>query len=118
MTNAHAPDVAAVNTRLAELVRKFVARTAEEVSQMRAALAAVNTGQGEDHGAGLALIHQLAHRTCGTGGTLGLHALADAAGAIEQLVDACPADTPPDAATLTQIGAGIDRLATELAALT
>ena len=112
MIDAGAPDVAAVNARLAELVRKFVARTLGEVEQMRAALAA---GHGEDNGAGLTLIHQLAHRTCGTGGTLGLLALADAAGALEQLVEACPADTNPSATTRAQIAAGIDRLAAQLA---
>jgi HPt (histidine-containing phosphotransfer) domain-containing protein len=117
MTDSGVPDVAAVNARMAELVRKFVARTSGEVEQMRAALAALSAGHGDDNGAGLTLIHQLAHRTCGTGGTLGLHSLADAAGAIEQLVEACPADTIPAATTRAQIAASIDRLAAQLALL-
>jgi chemotaxis protein histidine kinase CheA len=105
--------VTEVNARMAELVRKFVARTADELVQMRAALALIATGDRS----GLVQIHQLAHRACGTGGTLGLLELSDAAGELERHIEACAADGIPDAAERARIGAEIDALAAQLALL-
>lgn len=113
MTATERPDAAAVHSRMAELVSKFVARTGGDVAQMRAALAQLEAGDGS----GLAQIQQLAHRACGTGGTLGLLALADAAGGLERLTEACPANAVPADATRAQISAAIDRVAAELALL-
>ena len=62
-------------------------------------------------------IHQLAHRACGTGGTLGLCALSDAAADLERLVEALPKDAVPGAAERAQIAARIDAVAEQLARL-
>jgi HPt (histidine-containing phosphotransfer) domain-containing protein len=92
-----------MQTRMSELARKFVTRTAEDLSQMREALARND----------LELIRQLAHRSCGTGGTLGLVSLSDAAGNLERLIDAGP-DGVPDGARRAQIAAGIEAIAARL----
>lgn len=113
MTTIDRPDAARVNSRMAELVGKFVTRSGGDVAQMRAALAQLEAGDVS----GLAQIQQLAHRACGTGGTLGLLALAEAAGALELLTEACPAGVVPADAMRAQIAAGIDRFAGELALL-
>ena len=101
---------AAVKARLGELARKFVTRTSGDVALMREGLARVEAG---DPG-GLEQIQQLAHRACGTGGTLGLGALSDAAGALERTVEACPAGSVPDAQARAEIAARIDAMAAEL----
>lgn len=103
-------DANAVQARMTELARKFVGRTLDDVAQMREALAALDGGTG----GGLALIRQLAHRACGTGGTLGLHRVSDAAGDLERLIDAIPAEQMPDDALSKRIAAGIDDIATQL----
>ena len=113
MSAAGAGDPAAVEARLLELTRKFVARTQEDVAQMRGGLARLDAGDAT----ALAQIHQLAHRACGTGGTLGLCDLSDAAAALERLVEACPADALPDAAVRAEIAARIDAMAAQLALL-
>jgi chemotaxis protein histidine kinase CheA len=74
---------------------------------MREALARMDGG-------GLELIRQLAHRACGTGGTLGLHRVSDACGDLERVIDAIPAGQLPDDATRTRMAAGIDDIATQL----
>ena len=86
---------AAVQTRLNELVRKFVARTAFDLAQMREGLARLDAGDRDDNGKALAQIHHLAHRICGTSGTLGLCALSDAAADLERRIEACPARCDP-----------------------
>jgi HPt (histidine-containing phosphotransfer) domain-containing protein len=107
---------AAVNARMLELTRKFATRTTDDLAQMRAALARVGDGHDFD-GSGLELIHQLAHRACGTGGTLGLHALSDAAGELERLIEAFPPRTTPGAAERARIAAGLEAIAGQLALL-
>ena len=97
-----------------ELTRRFVTRTGGDVAQMRDALARLEAGQKSEQAAALAQIQQLAHRACGTGGTLGLLALSDAAAALERLVEACPAEALPDAAVRTEIAVRIDALAARL----
>jgi hypothetical protein len=101
---------AAVKSRLNELAQKFVTRTTGDVALMREELSRLAAG---DRG-GLEQIRHLAHRACGTGGTLGLCALSDAAGALERAVDACPADALPDDVLRTEIAARIEALAAEL----
>jgi len=101
---------AAVKSRLNELARKFVTRTTADLASMREGLARADAG---DSG-GLELIRQLAHRACGTGGTLGLFALSDAAGALERTVDACKPGSLPDAEARAEISACIDAMAAEL----
>ena len=103
----------AVNARLAELVHKFVTRTDTELSHMRAALARLEAGDRS----GLSEIHHWAHKACGTGGTLGLLALSDAAGELERRIEACAPDGILGAAERVQIGAGIDAVAAQLALL-
>jgi HPt (histidine-containing phosphotransfer) domain-containing protein len=98
-------DPAAVRARMLELARKFIARTGEDVVQMRAAL---------DGGGGFELIRQLAHRACGTGGSLGLTALSDAAGELERLIDSFPEGMAPGAAERERVTAGIDAIAAYL----
>jgi len=110
-------DATAVRTRLTELTLKFVTRTAEDVAQMRDALARLDAGRGADEPSALDQIHQLAHRACGTGGTLGLDALSDAAGDLERLVEALPRDVAPGAAERAQIAACVDAVAAQLARL-
>jgi len=75
-------DNGALQTRLNELVRRFVGRTSLDLAQMREGLARVEAGDRS----GLAQIYHFAHRTCGTSGTLGLLALSDAAADLELLV--------------------------------
>jgi HPt (histidine-containing phosphotransfer) domain-containing protein len=101
----------AVQSRLTELVRKFIARTEADVVQMRDALTRLDAGPADDKGGGLTQIHHLAHRICGTSGTLGLMALSDAAADLERCIEGCAADTIPGAAERTRIAAGIDRIA-------
>jgi len=100
----------AVKSRLGELARKFVTRTTGDLALMREGLARVDSGDR----AGLEQIQQLAHRACGTGGTLGLCALSDAAGALERTIEACPAGTLPDADARTEIAARIEAIAAAL----
>ena len=114
MSGAGASDAAAVRTRLLELTSKFVTRTIEDLAQMREALARLDAGNGAVDPNALELIQQLAHRACGTGGTLGLGALSDAAGALERAVEACPANALPDAAARAEIAACIDAMAAKL----
>lgn len=111
MSEAGAGDAAAVKARLLELTRKFVVRTHDDVTQMRDGLARLDAGDVS----ALAQIHQLAHRACGTGGTLGLCELSDAAADIERLVEACPPDALPDAEVRAEIAARIDAMAAQLA---
>ena len=122
MTGPGAADTAAVRTRLAELTRKFVTRTAGDVAQMRDALARLDAGpvlgsDGAHDLSALDQIHQLAHRASGTGGTLGLCALSDAAAELERLVEALPKDAAPDVAERAQIRAGVDAVAEQLTRL-
>lgn len=100
----------AVKSRLGELAQKFVVRTTGDLALMREGLARVESGDR----AGLEQIQQLAHRACGTGGTLGLCALSDAAGALERTIEACPAGTLPDAHARAEIAARIEAIAAEL----
>ena len=100
----------AVRSRLGELAQKFVTRTTGDLAVMRESLARVESGDR----AGLEQIQQLAHRACGTGGTLGLRALSDAAGALERTVEACPAGSLPDAKVRAEIAARIEAMAAEL----
>jgi HPt (histidine-containing phosphotransfer) domain-containing protein len=109
MSNADR-EVVAIKSRLGELAQKFVARTTGDVALMREELARVDAG---DPG-GLEQIRQLAHRACGTGGTLGLIALSDAAAALEKTVEACVAGTIPDVGGRAEIAARIDAMAAEL----
>jgi len=113
LSGAGERDAMAVSARLTELTRKFVTRTAGDVAQMRDALVQIEAG---DLSA-LAQIHQLAHRACGTGGTLGLCALSDAASDLERLIEALPKDAAPGAAGRAQIAAGLDAIAGQLARL-
>lgn len=94
-------------SRMAQLARKFMARTAGEVEQMRACLARLDAGDRS----GLEKIHELAHRACGTGGTLGLSSLSDAAGDLERCVEALPPDALPGPAERARIEAAIEMLA-------
>ena len=114
MSSAGASDAAAVRTRLLELTSKFVTRTIEDLAQMREALARLDAGNGTAHPDALGLIHQLAHRACGTGGTLGLCALSDAAGALERTIEACSANAARDAAVCAEIAARIEAMAAQL----
>lgn len=99
-----------IKTRLSELAQKFVTRTAGDLELMREGLARVEAGDRS----GLEQIRHLAHRACGTGGTLGLSALSDAAGVLEKTVEACPVDTLPDANARAEIAARIEAMAAEL----
>ena len=105
---------AAVNARLIELTSRFVARTIDDLAQMREALARLDAGNGTAIPDALELIHQLAHRACGTGGTLGLCALSDAAGALERTIEACSANALPDAAVRAEIASRIEAMAAQL----
>ncbi|HEU5135358.1 MAG TPA: Hpt domain-containing protein [Steroidobacteraceae bacterium] len=109
--NQHSAPV--LQTRLNELVRKFVARTALDLAQMREGLARLDAGDRS----GLAQIYHLAHRTCGTSGTLGLLALSDAAAELERCIEACPPDALPGTAERAQIAAGIDRISAQVRTL-
>jgi HPt (histidine-containing phosphotransfer) domain-containing protein len=102
-------DTDALVQRMGELARKLVARSASEVAQMREALARPDGD--------LDQIRQLAHRTCGTSGTLGLAGVSDAAGALERLVEGHARGDIPDSEARARIETGIDALSTELALL-
>ena len=107
----------AMQSRMNELVRKFISRTAFDLAQMREGLARLDCGERDDNGSALKQIHHLAHRICGTSGTLGLMALSDAAADLERRIEACPADAIPDKAERAQIAAGIDRIAAQVRSL-
>ena len=113
MSGSTGKDAAAVKSRMLELTQKFVTRTTFDVAQMREGLARLGSG---DPGA-LELIHQLAHRACGTGGTLGLCALADAAADLERVVEAFPKDAVPGEVERAQLAARLDAIDDELARL-
>jgi HPt (histidine-containing phosphotransfer) domain-containing protein len=100
----------AVKSRLNELAQKFVTRTTGDVALMREDLARLAAGDRS----GLDQIRHLAHRACGTGGTLGLSALSDAAAALEKAVDACPAGSLPDDVLRAEIAARIEAMAAQL----
>jgi len=102
---------AAARARMAELAAKFVARTTEEVGSMRAQLAKHSAGDPQ----ALAELRNLAHRTCGTGATLGFETLADCAQRVEQLAGSRAPDSAPTSEVLEQIGKAIDVLDAELA---
>jgi HPt (histidine-containing phosphotransfer) domain-containing protein len=116
LTDISQRDPAAVNGRMLELASKFIARTTDDLKQMREALAR-HGSPGFDNGSGLEQIRQLAHRACGTGGTLGLLALSDAAGELELLIDALPDGASLGAADRERIAAGIDAIASRLVPL-
>jgi HPt (histidine-containing phosphotransfer) domain-containing protein len=115
--NDREPDVSAVQTRLNELTRKFIARTALDLAQMREGLAWLAAGNGDDIRSALAQVHHLAHRICGTSGTLGLLGLSDAAADLERCIEAFPTDAIPDTEQRTQIAAGISRISAQLRSL-
>ena len=116
MNDTNERDPAAVRARMLELARKFIARTTEDLAQMRAALAQLDEGHESGNGGGLEVIRQLAHRACGTSGTLGLHALSDAAGELELLIDALPGGAP-GTADRERVAAGIEAIAARLVPL-
>jgi HPt (histidine-containing phosphotransfer) domain-containing protein len=93
-----------------ELTQKFIARTHDDVAQMRASLARL----GDGNRSGLDEIRQLAHRACGTGGSLGLMALSDAAGELERLAESFPESAPLGAAERERLGAAVDAVAAHL----
>ena len=97
----------AIKSRLGELAQKFVTRTTGDLVLMRESLARVESGDR----AGLEQIQQLAHRACGTGGTLGLGSLSDAAGELERCVEALPGNSLPGPTERARIGAAIETLA-------
>jgi chemotaxis protein histidine kinase CheA len=113
LSEATERDATAVRMRLTQLTAKFIARTHEDLAQMRAALERLDARHGDNDKA-LAQIQQLAHRACGTGGTLGLHALSDAAGELERLVGASPPGAVPGDADRARMAAGIDAIAAQL----
>jgi HPt (histidine-containing phosphotransfer) domain-containing protein len=113
MTEAREAKVVAAKTRMAELAAKFIERSLRELAVMRDGLVRLHAGES----AALDDVRHLAHRMCGTGATLGFEALGDGAARIERLAEPCPAGALPDAAALTQLGAGIEVLAVELARL-
>jgi HPt (histidine-containing phosphotransfer) domain-containing protein len=104
---------AAARVRLSELAAKFVARTAGEVSAMRAQLAKVSGGELS----ALADLRNLAHRACGTGATLGFEGLADCAARVEQLAEPQAPDAAVTPGVLAQLQVAIDALDAELARL-
>ncbi len=116
LNDAGALDPAAVRARMLELTRKFLVRTTEDLAQMRAALARLDEVHDSGNGRGLEVIRQLAHRACGTSGTLGLHALSDAAGELELLIDALPGGTT-GTADRERVAAGIEAIAARLVPL-
>ena len=101
--------VAAMRSRLAELTGKFLARTGSDLETMRAQLARAEQG---DSSALDEILH-LAHRTRGTGATLGLDSLSERAQTVESLVSAV-VNTVPEPAMLARIGIAIDELSGEL----
>lgn len=105
-------DGSAMQTRMAELTRRFAARTRDEVGQMREALARLEAG--EDGKAGLMRIQQMAHRICGTGGTLGLTVLSDTAASLERLIDMRPRHMIPGVTERAQIATAIDSIAAQI----
>jgi chemotaxis protein histidine kinase CheA len=110
-----APDdrAAAARVRMAELAAKFLERSRRDLELMRDTLAKLNAGELD----ALGDIRQLAHRMCGTGATLGFETLGACAARVERLAESCPAGTLPDQSALTQLDAGIEALAAEVARL-
>jgi HPt (histidine-containing phosphotransfer) domain-containing protein len=113
MNQAREAKVVAARTRMAELAAKFLERSLRELAVMRDGLARLQAGES----VALGDLRHLAHRMCGTGATLGFNALGDCAARVERLAECCPAGSLPDAAALTQLGVGVEALATEIARL-
>ena len=97
--------LAAAQARLQELSARFVARSRNEVVDIRGAIARVRAGDAS----GLGVIQHLAHRMAGTGATLGLDALSHHAYELERLAEAQNA-TLPDAAVLARMDVLISAL--------
>ena len=110
MTGTPVDRAAAARVRMAELAVKFTERTRRELDVLRARLSALGAGDT----AALAEMRHLAHRICGTGATLGFHALADGAQRLEKLVVDCAGGAGLDPEMLSRLAGAIDALGAEL----
>jgi HPt (histidine-containing phosphotransfer) domain-containing protein len=109
----HEDKVAAARARMAELAGKFIERSIGELETMRAAVAALKTGDPRSLGD----IRHLAHRMAGTGATLGFETFSDRALDVEQLAERQAPGVAPDAAALGRFEAAMHALENELRAL-
>lgn len=73
----------ALASRLAKLREGYVKRLPDKMTEMDEAFAAVRAGGGED---AMKALRTLAHKLHGTGGSYGLTALSEAAGALERAI--------------------------------
>ena len=101
---------AAARARMAELALRFIERTRGEIETLRVRLTALGAGDR----AAAADIHNLAHRICGTGATLGFEALAERARRLEKIAAEHEGGAALDPDALSVLAAAIDSLAAEL----
>ena len=111
MNETREQKVAAAKARMAELAARFIDRSMGDLRKMRDDLAKLHAGDAS----ALTEIRHLAHRMAGTGATLGFAALGECAAKTEAIIDALPADAPPDARTIARLAADIVALESQLA---
>jgi chemotaxis protein histidine kinase CheA len=102
--------MAAARARMAEISRKFLERSQEDLATMRRAL----HGAGLDAAGGMDELRHLSHRMAGTGSTVGFETVSDLALHIETLAESCPHGSIPDEATRAALDAALDALDLEL----
>ena len=99
-----------VSKRMAELTERFVSRSHEDLARIRAGVTEAMRGDG----GALQKVREVAHRIRGTGGTLGLHSLGDAAAVLEKCIDAQIKTSVP---AIGDVKAAVELLAAELTRL-
>jgi HPt (histidine-containing phosphotransfer) domain-containing protein len=108
-TTDSSPGEAELREQVKVLGEKFLLRTADQITTLRAHVARLRAGD-EDV---LVAMQELAHKIHGSGAMFGFAALSDRAGEIEHLIAAEPAAV---GATADRLGALIDELAAALEA--
>ena len=109
-TNTRDEKLAAAQTRMAELAKKFLVRSADDLVSMREGLDKVARGQVE----AIDDLRHLAHRMAGTGATLGFETIAARAGDIETLAEAGASGSESAADTRARFASALDALEVEL----
>jgi HPt (histidine-containing phosphotransfer) domain-containing protein len=109
MNESREQKAAAARARLHELAGRFLERTAGDITAMRESLAKWESGSTD----ALHDVRHLAHRMAGTGATLGFEPLADRAAHLEELLESCPADSPPAETLRLQISGALEALDAE-----
>ena len=109
-TNTREEKLAAAQTRMAELAKKFLVRSAGDLASMRAGLDKVAQGQG----GAIDDLRHLAHRMAGTGATLGFESIAARAHDVESLAEVGLPVSASAADVRARFASALDALEAEL----